>query len=464
MCQTFRQPVDGFPFKLAMKIRIAHNSRSSMQISNMTENLPQDAGENSLWGDTAAANPVTETLEDPLQVDVLVVGGGYTGLSSALHLAEKGASVVLLEAKSIGFGGSGRNAGLVNAGVWKSPDYVEQQLGQEQGSRFNQTLRNSPNLVFELVKRYRIDCDASQCGTINIAHKASAMRYLEHRCEQMQKIGASVEILDGDAAQALSGSPAYRHGGILDPTAGTIHPLNYAYGLAQAAAAQGARLYQQSPLESLSRQGNYWLAETENGQVTAEQVVIATNAYADDRSQGVQDSTLPVFIFQCATAALPPAVAKSIIPQRHGLWDTQTLMTSSRVDNEGRLVMSSVGSLRGFHRPIRSNWMMRMRNRLYPQARGLPWAYHWTGQVGLTSTRLLRIQVLAPGVFAPAGFNGRGIGPGTVIGKHLADTLVSGNRDEFPFQIECLHRESWRKSRSACYEYGTLALQLIDSR
>ncbi len=451
-------------FKLVMKIRIAHNPRSSKQISKMTKYLPQDTGENSLWGDTATTNPVSEFLGDSLQVDVLVVGGGYTGLSCALHLAEKGVSVVLLEAKSIGFGGSGRNAGLVNAGVWKSPDFVEQRLGREHGSRFNQALRNSPDMVFELVKKYRIDCDASQCGTINIAHKASAMRYLEHRCQQMQDIGASVEIIDGDAAQALSGSPIYRHGGILDPTAGTIHPLNYAFGLAQAAAVQGTKLYQQSPLEKLSRQGNRWLAETENGQVTAEQVVIATNAYANDRCQGVQDSTFPVFIFQCATAALPPAVAESIIPQRHGLWDTQLLMTSSRVDEEGRLVMSSAGSLRGFHKAVRSNWMTRMRNRLYPQTRGIPWAYHWTGQVGLTSTRLLRIQVLAPGVFAPAGFNGRGIGPGTVIGNYLADTLVSGNRDEFPFQIECLHRESWRKSRSAYYEYGTLALQLIDSR
>lgn len=430
----------------------------------MTEYLPQNMGEKSLWSDNTTSNPVTESLSNSLQADVLIVGGGFTGLSSALHLAGQGASVVLLEAKSIGFGGSGRNAGLVNAGVWKSPDYVEQQLGQEQGSRFNLALRDSPNLVFELIKRYRIDCDASQCGTINIAHKASAMRDLENRCEQMQKIGTSVETIDADTARSLSGSPVYRHGGLLDPTAGTIHPLKYVYGLAQAASAQGAKLYQNSPLAKLSRQGIGWLAETENGQVTTEQVVIATNAYADDRSQGVRESTLPVFIFQCATDALPADVADSIIPQRQGLWDTQTLMTSSRVDNEGRLIMSSAGSLGRFRRSIRQNWMTRMRNKLYPQARDIPWAYHWTGQVGMTSNKLLRVQVLAPGVFAPAGYNGRGIGPGTVIGKHLADTLVSGNRDEFPFQIESLYRESWRKSRAAYYEYGTLALQLIDNR
>ena len=152
-----------------------------MAISKVTENLPQNVGEKSLWSETVFTNPVTESLEESLQADVLVVGGGFTGLSSALHLAERGASVVLLEAKCIGFGGSGRNAGLVNAGVWKSPDYVIEQLGEEHGDRFNQALCDSPDLVFGLIKSHRIDCDASQCGTINIAHKASAMRYLEHR-------------------------------------------------------------------------------------------------------------------------------------------------------------------------------------------------------------------------------------------------------------------------------------------
>jgi glycine/D-amino acid oxidase-like deaminating enzyme len=139
-------------------------------------------------------------------------------------------------------------------------------------------------------------------------------------------------------------------------------------------------------------------------------------------------------------------------------------MTSSRIDTAGRLVMSGVGSLQGAFKSVRQNWMTRMRDRLYPQTRGIPWSYHWTGQVGLTSTKLLRVQLLAPGVFAPAGYNGRGIGPGTVIGKYLAETLVSRNRDEFPFPIEGVQRESRRGLRSAYYEYGTLALQFIDRR
>ena len=430
----------------------------------MNNNMPQEPGESSLWAESAIDNPVTGSLQESLQADVLVVGGGYSGLSTALHLAEQGVSVVLIEAREVGYGGSGRSAGLVNAGVWKTPDYVVKQLGQEAGDRFNQALYDSPRLVFDLVQRYKIECDADQTGTVNIAHNASAMNYLEDRCEQMIKQGASTRMLDANEAQSISGSPVYRHGGILDPNAGTIQPLSYVRGLASAAIEKGARLYQQSPLLKLTRDGDRWLAETNMGQVVAEQVVVATNVYADENSQGVRESTIPVYIFHCATGSLPDSIAETVIPERHGLWDTQALLTSSRIDSAGRLVMSSAGSLQGAFKSIRQNWMTRLRDRLYPQTKGIPWSYHWTGQIGMTSSKLLSIQLLAPGVFAPSGFNGRGIGPGTVIGKHLADTLVSGNRHEFPFTIQGLHRESWRGLRSACYEYGTLGLQLVDRR
>ena len=424
----------------------------------MSEYLPQDSGELSLWGETAEAAIETEALQESLAADVLVVGAGFSGLSTALHLVEQGVSVIVLESRSVGFGGSGRNAGLVNAGVWQTPDYVVEQLGEASGNRFNQALYDSPSVVFELINHYQIDCQANQRGTINIAHSASAVEYLQSRCQQMQKIGADVRLIDGEMTSSMSGSPFYRYGGILDPNAGTIQPLSYVRGLARAATEQGVQLFQNTPLIGLERDENRWLAKTPNGRVSAEKVVLATNAYADGNNQGVRESTIPVFIFHCATDPLAEDVAASIIPERQGLWDTQTLLTSSRIDENGRLIMSSAGSLHGMAKSIRQNWLKRLRDRLYPQAKGIPWAYQWTGQIGVTSNKLLRIQLLAPGLFAPAGYNGRGIGPGTVIGKHLAGTLISGNRNKFPFPVEALHPEKWRKLRAMYYEYGTLAL------
>ena len=288
-----------------------------------------------------------------------------------------------------------------------------------------------------------MDCEARQCGTVNIAHAPAGMRHLEARSRQLQALGAGVELLDGETAQRVSGSPVYRYGGILDPTAGTIHPLNYARSLARAARELGAELYQESPLCRLERRRGRWRAVAEGGSIDAEQVILATNAYADAASQGVRESTLPVFIFQCATEPLEPALAAEIIPRREGLWDTQTLMTSSRVDAAGRLVMSSAGSLSS----VRARW-----------------AYAWSGQIGVTSSRILRVQEAAPGVFAPAGFNGRGIGTGSVLGKHLAALVADGDRAEFPFPLESLAREPWRAARAAWYQYATLALQWIDRR
>jgi glycine/D-amino acid oxidase-like deaminating enzyme len=171
-----------------------------------------------------------------------------------------------------------------------------------------------------------------------------------------------------------------------------------------------------------------------------------------------------MFIFHCATAPLNTEVAEGIVPQRHGIWDTRLLLTSSRIDGSNRLLMSSAGPLHGFQKVIRQDWMKRLRNRLYPQTREVEWSYHWSGQIGLTSNKLLRIQELAPGLIAPAGFNGRGIGPGTVIGQQLANLLTTNNRKDFPFPIEPLRCEASRLARAAYYEYGTLALQLVDRR
>lgn len=430
----------------------------------MTEFLPQDSGEKSLWEATAIEDPVDTQLHETLQCDVLVIGGGYTGLSTALHLAEAGVDVVLLEAKAIGFGGSGRNAGLVNANVWQNPDHVNQIHGADAGERFSRALLHSPQVVFELVARYELNCVANQVGTINIAHNAAAVERLQARCEQIQALGGELEMINGSQSGAFSASPVYQHGGILDRTAGTIHPLSYARELARAAAALGARLYVRSAIRSLSKKQDRWIAATAMGEVAAEQVVIATNAYADDNSAGVQESTLPVFIFQCATEPLPDSIRQTVIPQRHGLWDTQMMMTSSRIDADGRLIMSSAGRLQGNHRSIRENWMMRNRDRLFPQTKGLRWAYAWSGQVGVTSTKILRVQLLGPGVFAPAGYNGRGIAPGTVMGQQLAQTIVSGNRDDFPFPIETLYREKLTGLRAAGYRYGSLAFQMLDRR
>ncbi len=215
----------------------------------------------------------------------------------------------------------------------------------------------------------------------------------------------------------------------------------------------------------MQRREERWLATTAAGQVSAEQVILATNAYADANSQGVRESTVPVYIFQFATPPLPDELRRQTdSPNATDCGIRIRLLTSSRIDDDGRLVMSFPGRLHGGQLAPRKAWATRRRDFLYPQLRALPWEYFWTGCIGVTTNNLLRVQLLAPGLFAPAGYNGRGIGTGSVMGKYLAARVLSANRGDFPFPIEALYRENWRRTRATWYDYGSLSLQFLSRR
>src|SRR5580658_10495737 len=187
------------------------------------------AGIRGLWEDTAPASPPAPVLRETLSVDVVVVGAGYTGLSAALHLALKGASVAVLESVDVGFGGSGRNVGLVNAGMWVSPDEVAATLGPRFGERLLRVLGEAPGLVFELIDRYEIQCEPERQGTLHCAVGNSGLKDLERRAAQWQARGAPVHLLSAAQTAGKLGTPVYA-GSLWDQRAGTIQPLGYARG------------------------------------------------------------------------------------------------------------------------------------------------------------------------------------------------------------------------------------------
>jgi glycine/D-amino acid oxidase-like deaminating enzyme len=169
----------------------------------------------SLWHATAAPAPDAPPLEGDAQADVAIVGGGFTGCSAALNLARKGKSVILLEAREIGWGGSGRNVGLVNAGTWLDPEVVIQRAGQTYGARLMDGLNNAPKLVYEMVERYDIDCDLVRKGVIKAAHNRAGFKALEEHARQWQARGANVELIDAARTEELLGTKRYV-GAIID--------------------------------------------------------------------------------------------------------------------------------------------------------------------------------------------------------------------------------------------------------
>lgn len=407
-----------------------------------------------LWTATSPEpNPQFGSLRGNHTADVTVIGGGITGLSTALHLAEAGISTTLIEAGDVPNGGSGRNVGLVNAGLWLPPLDIVKQLGESDGERINHILGNAPSEVFRLIDRHGIECDDTRTGTLHMAHNTSGMKDLEHRYEQFSQRGAPVELLQGQQSIKATGSQ-HIHGCLLDKRAGTINPAAYTRGLARAAHDAGVNISTQSPATQIRRkESNQWEVETSEGKITCERIVIATNAYTETDWNAVKQHFFPGYFCQVASTPLGSS-AEHILPEKHGSWDTRTVLSSIRRDSDGRLIMGSLG--RGETKPesFIQAWAKRMQSLYYPELGNLDWEYTWTGKMAFTPDHMPRLFSPAQGILAVSGYNGRGITTGTVIGKGFAKLISENSDEDLPLPIRKFQPISAISARSFAYESG----------
>lgn len=407
-----------------------------------------------LWHDTSLEpTPELPVLEGAQSAEVVVVGGGITGLSTALHLAEAGSAVTLIEAGEVPSGGSGRSVGLVNAGLWIPPDDITEALGEEDGERANAILGAAPAEVFALIERHGIDCLATRSGTLHLAHNAKGERELARRAEQFQQRGAPVELLEDDACWQKVGTRRIRRA-LLDRRAGTLNPTAYTRGLARAAMTAGALLYAHSPALGVAREGDSWRITTPRGSVVAPRLVLATNAYTEEDWNQVRQHFFPGHFFQVASAPLSDEVAGDILPERQGAWDTRMVLSSMRRDAEGRLVLGSLG--RGDGRPqayVRC-WADRIQRHYFPQLGRVDWECTWTGRIAFTPDHTLRLFEPAPGILAATGYNGRGITTGTVVGKGFARYLTHADDALLPLPIRSPKPIQVKPLWSSSYEGG----------
>jgi glycine/D-amino acid oxidase-like deaminating enzyme len=415
----------------------------------------------SLWDSSAEEEELTDPFEGGGEpVDVAIVGGGYTGLSAALHCAERGLGVHLIEAEQIGYGGSGRNVGLVNAGTWLAPGQVQRQLGETHGRRFVARFSRAPDYVFSLIEKHQIRCEATRTGTIHAAHAPGGLRDLRHRAEEWRRLGEPVELLDRDRVAVLTGTAAY-FGGLLDHRAGTINPMGYCRGLARAARNAGARISTGVHAMRLERVPNAWNVETSRGPLQARSVILGTNAYTDDLWPDLKRTFTEIRFFQFATKPLG-ARAKAILPGGQGLWDTAPVMFSMRRDAAGRLIVGSMGSVTGnFERGLSRRFMEKRVARLFPHLGPVEFEEAWDGRIAMTPDHLPRILELAENLYTPIGYNGRGITTGTVFGQAMAELLGGMDRDELPLPVGRLQTVSSAPLMSRFYRAAFAANQFV---
>jgi len=373
----------------------------------------------SLWDATATPAFTLPELMGKVRAEVVIVGGGYTGLSAALHLCESGVDVVVLDAAELGEGASGRNGGQVIPGVKHDPDALEEMFGARLGTQLVETVASGPDLVFELIAKYQIDCEATRGGWIQAATSASALAAMHDRVEQWRRRAAPVQLLDRQQVSRLIGSERYC-GGWLDARGGTVQPRSYQSGLAQVVRRLGGRIYTRSAAVKLERSGGQWRVRTPRGQVSAATAVLATNAYSGELVDAVRRSVVAVPSFQVATEPLPQALRQTIMPQRQAVSDTWPLLRYFRLSADGRLVMGSRGSFSSTSLASAARHHYRAVQEIFPQLRNVRYEYHWGGLVAMTSDHLPHLHELGPGLLAGLGYNGRGVAMATVMGRLLA--------------------------------------------
>jgi gamma-glutamylputrescine oxidase len=377
----------------------------------------------------ATANPAPRRpkLPEDRETDLVVVGGGCTGLSAALHAAQRGLSVALLEGGRVGWGASGRNGGQMIPGLRKGAVELRQALGVERARALLDLAFEARGLVLDLIRRHGIDCDLRHTGHFLGAAKASDLRWMEAEAECLTNVMAypHVEVLS--AAQARAEVASAYHGALVDRLGGHMHPLNYTLGLASAAEAAGAEIFEDSPATGLDASGRGVEVRAGTARVRARQAMLAGDALLHGIDPAVERRIMPVANYLAATAPLADPAA--LIAHDRAVSDSRFVVNYYRLSRDGRLIFGGgerytpdpPADIAAFVRPHME--------RVFPQLKGAAIDHAWGGLVSITRTRLPHLGRMGEVVFAH-GYSGQGVLLSTLAGK-LAVEALCGDADRF---------------------------------
>ena len=377
--------------------------------------------------------PRAPQLTERIAADVCVVGGGYTGLSAALHLARRGASVVLLEESRIGDGASGRNGGQVHNGFRHEPPWFESRLGVDFARQIWSLGIEAREHLDWLIRTYNIDAQYLP-GLLHLCHKRS---YVEETRAQVNDImsrypDSGLRFVDQDEARSLVNSAGY-YGGYLDSLSGHLHALNLALGIARAAGQHGARLYEQSAVKRVVRASSSlsgWEVETATGSVRAANVILAGNGYLRNLQPAVEARVMPINNFVVTTEPLGRELAEQLIRDRLAVADSRFVVYYFRITPDDRLLFGG-GETYSYQFPKDIAGMVRGHLlRVFPQLKDTRIEYAWGGTLAITTSRLPFVREIEPGLFNASGFSGQGIVVAPFAGKALADA-IGGDRRAF---------------------------------
>ncbi|MDE4303296.1 FAD-binding oxidoreductase [Phaeobacter gallaeciensis] len=382
----------------------------------------------SWYNATATEHKPYDALRGDIRADVCIVGAGYTGLSAALHLAEAGMEVALLDAHRVGFGASGRNGGQLGSGQRMDQEDLESFMGEAEALKLWRLGEEAKDLVKSLIARHDIDCHLKP-GVAWTGSSCSEVSHLHDYARHLQDWYGydQIEVLNDDACLKLCPSPDYK-GGFLDHGAGHLHPLNYALGLARAAEAAGAKIYEQSEALEIT-EGAEVTVRTAEGTVTADHLILACNGYLGGLNRQVAAKVMPINNFIVATEPLGDR-ANQVLTRDVAVADSKFVVNYFRLSHDKRLLFGG-GESYGYRFPADIEAVVRKpMHQIFPHLSDVRVDYAWGGTLGITMKRMPYLARLAPNVLSASGYSGHGVGTATHAGQLMA-LAIQGQTEGF---------------------------------
>ncbi len=396
----------------------------------------------SYYAATAAKN--MENCHAPLAgnatADVCIIGGGFTGISAALNLAERGFSVIVLEARQIGWGASGHNGGQAILGFNREMSHLEKTLGQNPARELWSMACEAIDIIDDRVRRHDIACDL-KWGQLHAITKSGHMDgYVREVAHLANTYGYDrLALLDRGGVRQAVASDRYI-GGVVDKGSGHLHPLNYVLGLAGAARAAGATIHENSAVLKVNLEGAQPVAATGKGRVGADFLVLAGNAYLDGLGLDLHRRIMPVGTYICATEQLGPQRAGKLIPDDVAVTDDRFVLDYFRLSADHRMLFGGAVSY-STHQPADLRRYMRRRMlRVFPQLSDAEIAFAWGGLVAITMNRLPDFGRVGDRVYYAHGFSGHGVALTGLAGRLIADA-IAGQLERFDVFARIPHRD-----------------------